>query len=131
MSQEAMDLATVMNQASVDNFIRTQIPESFQANVREAFSSDMRVTTLTEDLVVYRYYGGESKPSSYWYTPYQYADPISSLALPPENMADKISINVIPAGTTVLEGHVAPMPKWGQPGGGYQIYVPNPSVVLP
>lgn len=124
MSQAAM------RQVAVDNFIRTQIPENFQANVREAFASDIKVTTLTEDLVVYRYYGGTSQPSSYWYTPYQYTDPKASLALPPQNAANNIATSIIPAGTTVLEGHVAPMPQWGQPGGGYQIYVPDPSVVL-
>jgi hypothetical protein len=34
---------------------------------------------------------------------------------------------VIPKGTTILEGTVAP--NFGQPGGGYQYYVPNPSLV--
>ena len=34
---------------------------------------------------------------------------------------------VIPKGTTILEGTIAP--NFGQPGGGYQYYVPDPSVV--
>lgn len=35
---------------------------------------------------------------------------------------------VIPKGTTILEGAVAP--NFGQPDGGYQFYVSDPSVVL-
>lgn len=35
---------------------------------------------------------------------------------------------IIPKGTEILEGTVAP--NSGQPGGGYQFYVPDPSVVI-
>ena len=34
---------------------------------------------------------------------------------------------IIPKGTAIIEGTVAP--NFGQPGGGYQFYVPNPNIV--
>lgn len=35
---------------------------------------------------------------------------------------------IIPKETTILEGTVAS--RFGQPGGGYQFFVPDPSVVI-
>ena len=108
-------------------FIESNVPSSFQQNVSDAFGTDVRVMTLTEDMTVYRYYGNGSNPVSYWVTPYQYANPSSSLALPPTNSVENMAIYTIPKGTTVLGGTVAP--AFGQPGGGYQIYIADPTVL--
>jgi hypothetical protein len=97
--------------------------DSVSSNVRDAFGSDAKITTLTEDRTVYRYYGGSSQASSNWFTPNQEADPISKLALPPGNTAQYMDTIVLPAGTRVIEGTVAAQKKWSQPGGGYQYYV--------
>ena len=95
--------------------------------MKSAFTSDAKVTTLPQDKVVYRYHGGESSGKSYWYTPNKTANPAADLALPPGNSYQQVDKVVIPKGTTIMEGTVAP--NFGQPGGGTQIYVPDPSVI--
>lgn len=78
---------------------------------------------------LYRYHGGTSTGKSYWYTPKTTSNPAAGLALPSGNTYKYVDTYVITKGTTILEGTVAP--NFGQPGGGYQYYVPNPPVVLP
>ena len=112
---------------TVDNFINKNVNSNFQQAVKEAFTSDAKVTTLTNDVTVYRYYGKGSNSTSYWYTPYKTSNPAADLALPPGNSYQYMDTYVIPKGTTILEGTVSP--NFGQPGGGYQYYVPDPTVV--
>ena len=113
--------------AKVDNFIKNNVNPNFQKSVKKAFTTDAKVTVLTEDKIVYRYHGGDSGAKSYWYTPKKTTNPGADLALPKGNTYTQVDKLVIPKGTEVLEGTVAP--NFGQPGGGYQIYVPDPSVV--
>jgi hypothetical protein len=82
-----------------------------------------KITTLTEDTTVYRYYGGNSQASGTWFAPNKVLNPTAELALPPGNTAKFIDEVVLHKGTTVIEGTVAPPSQWGQPGGGYQYYV--------
>lgn len=122
------ELASIIDDAVkrvsiVDDFISNNVPKQFQTQVKNAFSSDIKVTTLKQDKTVYRYYGGDSAPSSYWVTPTKVNSPISELALPPGNTAQYVDSIVLKKGTTVLEGTVAP--NFGQPGGGYQYFVPS------
>jgi hypothetical protein len=95
-------------------------------NIRNTFGSDAKITTLTKDTTVYRYYGGSSQASSSWFTPNKVANPAAELALPPGNTAQFVDKVVLPKGTTVIEGTVAPQ-SWNGgpllPGGGYQYYV--------
>ncbi|MBQ8527924.1 MAG: glycohydrolase toxin TNT-related protein, partial [Lachnospiraceae bacterium] len=114
--------------STVDDFIKQNVNPNFQQNVRNAFMDDIRVTVLKQDMTVYRYHGGGSKGVSYWVTPNQTANPAADLALPRGNTYQYMDTYVIPKGTTILEGTVAP--NFGQPGGGYQYYVPNPSVLI-
>ena len=113
---------------SVDDFIKNNVNPNFQQNVKEAFMDDVKVTVLEQDVTVYRYHGGSSQGTSYWYTPNQTSNPAADLALPQGNTYQYMDTYIIPRGTTILEGTVAP--NFGQPGGGYQFYVPNPSVVI-
>ena len=113
---------------SVSKFIEENVNENFQKNVADAFTDNARVSILEQDLIVYRYHGNGSSPTSYWYTSTLTLDPVTELALPSSNSCQNISTYIIPKGTTILEGTVAP--NFGQPGGGYQIYVPDPSVVV-
>ncbi|MEN6312661.1 MAG: S8 family serine peptidase [Clostridiaceae bacterium] len=122
---------SIVNQGAdknVDSFIRNNVNPNFQQNVKNAFGSDVKITTLTSDKTVYRYSGGTSGGSSYWVTPNKTANPAVDLALPPGNTYNQVNTYVIPKGTTILEGTVAP--NFGQPGGGYQYYVPDPSVMI-
>jgi hypothetical protein len=95
-------------------------------NVRNAFASDIKVSTLKRATTVYRYYGAGSEHSSNWYTPYQVDNPKLELALPPGNTAEYMDTVVLPRGTRVIEGTVAPR-SWNGgpllPGGGYQYYI--------
>ena len=116
-----------VNSKSVDSFIRKNVNSNFQKNVKDAFTSDVKLTQLSRDKVAYRYHGGDSQAKSYWYTPYKTSNPASALALPKGNTYSHIDSYIIPKGTFILEGTVAP--NFGQSGGGYQYYVSNPSVV--
>ena len=109
-------------------FIKNSVNENFQQNVSDAFDADVKVSTLANDTTVYRYHGGTSKGLSYWVTPNKTSNPAVDLALPPGNSYQCVDTYVIPKGTTVLEGHVAP--NFGQSGGGYQFFVPDPSVLI-
>ena len=109
-------------------FIKEKIPAAYQESVRSAFTDEIRVTVLEEDTIVYRYYGGTSASLSYWFTPKLLSDPIRELALPPTNTALSVMQYLIPKGTIILGGRVAPL--FDQPGGGYQYYLPDPSVAI-
>jgi hypothetical protein len=99
---------------------------NLDSSIRSAFGSDAKVTTLKRATVVYRYYGGDSRPSSSWFTPYQVDNPIAELALPPGNTAEHMDTVTLPRGTRIIEGTVASR-SWNGgpllPGGGYQYYV--------
>lgn len=123
-----MGLKQWMKMKPAYDFIKENVNPKFQQSVREAFLTDIKVTTLKQDTIVYRYYGGSSKGISYWYTPNPTSYPELDLALPPGNTYQYMDTYVIPAGTTILEGIVAP--NFGQPGGGYQYFVPDPSVLI-
>lgn len=129
--QEVIDYVKSMDEGgsgTVDDFINNNVNPNFQQNVKEAFMEDAKVTVLEQDTTVYRYYGGSSQGTSYWYTPNQTSNPAADLALPQGNTYQYMDTYVIPKGTTILEGTVAP--NFGQPGGGYQYYVPDPSVLI-
>ena len=112
---------------SVDDFITKNIHPSFQKSVKEAFGNDVKVTVVENDTIVYRYHTGVSSGKSYWYTPYQTNNPAADLALPQGNTYEYMDIFIIPKGTTIIEGTVAP--NFGQPDGGYQYYILDPNVV--
>lgn len=113
---------------TVDDFLSSNVPKDFQKNVQSAFVNP-KVTTLTDDVVVYRYYGDGASSVSYWVTPNATSNPVKDLALPSVNNATNVQKFIVPKGTTILEGGVAP--NFGQVGGGYQYYVSDPSVLIP
>ena len=43
---------------TVDDFIANNVNPFFQKSVKDAFASDVKATTLSEDKIVYRYHGG-------------------------------------------------------------------------
>lgn len=95
--------------------------------VIEAFNPGAEVVKLDKDLVVYRYHGGAANPKGRWVTTSPLTNPINQLALPPGSTAENMTQWVIPKGTEVLKGTVAP--KFGRPGMAPQIYLPNPNVL--
>lgn len=95
--------------------------------VIEAFNPGAKVVKLDKDLVVYRYSGGIANPRGRWLTTEKLSDPVNQLALPPGSTAKNVTQWVIPKGTEVLMGTVAP--KFGRPGLAPQIYLPDPSIL--
>jgi len=109
------------------------VPARYREAVARAFEGTPEVITLTEDLIVYRHWGGDARETgSPWFSPKPYIRPGNArryLALPPENTAKNVSVFRIPAGTTIIRGKVAPQIEQYGPyaaGGGMQIYLPNP-----
>ena len=115
--------SNVARLTNAERFIQNNVPARHHADVRAAFGSDIRATTLPRDVTVFRYYGGGSQPSSFWATPNKVANPRAELALPRSNTAEHVRAITLPRGTRVLEGTVAP--NFRQPGGGYQFYIPT------
>ena len=113
---------------AVDNYLKNNVSPHFRKNVKEAFESDAKVTVLKQDTIVYRYHGGASSSNGHWYTPNQTSNPASDLALPPGNTYRHKDIFIVPKGTTILEGTVAP--NFGQSGGGYQFYISDPTKLI-
>jgi len=113
-------IETVSSKAGVSgNIIRSL--DDVSPSIRDAFGPDARITTLTQDTIVYRYHGGTSEAIGPWFTTNKTTNPIADLALPPTNSAKYVDEVVLPKGTKVIEGTVAP--NYTQPGGGYQYYV--------
>jgi hypothetical protein len=111
------------------------VPPRYRASVAQAFEGTPEVVTLSEDLIVYRHWGGKApETGSPWFSPKPYARPGNArryLALPNRNTAENVSAFRIPAGTTIIRGKVASQVqdiRFGPyaVGGGIQIYVPNP-----
>jgi hypothetical protein len=89
--------------------------------------------------LVYRHWGGKAtEVGSPWFSLKPYTKPGNAqryLALPAGNTAEHMTSFRIPAGTTILVGKVAtqagnPGFKISSLGGGYQVYIPNPSVAV-
>ena len=95
--------------------------------VIEAFNPGAKVVKLEDDLVVYRYSGGVANPRGRWVTTEQLSDPVNQLALPPGSTAENVTKWVIPKGTEVFQGTVAP--NFGRQGGAAQIYIPDPNLL--
>jgi RHS repeat-associated protein len=113
------------------------VPPRYRASVAQAFKGTPEVITLSEDLIVYRHWGGEAaETGSPWFSPKPYVRSGNArryLALPNTNTAENISVFKIPAGTTIIRGEVAPRVRDYGPhavGGGMQIYLPDPEKAL-
>lgn len=86
-----------------------------------------KVTVLEKDLIVYRYYHPvNGNPKSNWLTPIKSKNPEMELAMP-YSPPYEVRSWIIPKGTEVMHGVIAP--KWGKLGGGYQYFVPNIEVL--
>ena len=112
----------------VEKFIKEDVELGYQIEIRGAFKSDAKVTILEKDTVVYRYHGGKSVKTGHWYTTSKTSSPVRDLALPSENTCEFVDEFIIPKGTKLLEGTVAP--NFGQPGGAHQFYVTDVSKII-
>lgn len=109
-----------------------QVPLARRREVIEAFTRNARVRTLAEDFPVRRYWiegEGGSLPRGRWVVPRNQIvdDPLVDLALWREGPY-RMQNWTIPRGTRIIEGTAGP--NFGQPGGAFQIYVPDPGVLF-
>ena len=92
------------------------------------FGTGTRVETLETDIHAFRYHGSVETARGRWVTEEPVNSPIRELALNrKDNPATHMTEWVVPAGTKVIRGPVGPL--FGQPGGGSQIFIPDPSVL--
>jgi hypothetical protein len=116
------------------------VPPDFRENVIPAFEGEEAIAIkLRQPIVAYRYWGGGSEEvGSPWLTLYSHLSPEqarSLLALPNRNLANHITPFMIPENTVIAIGKAASQVTegWAGPyavGGGIQIYVPDPSVLI-
>lgn len=108
---------------------------ALRKQIIRSFGSDLRVETYYGN--AYQYSGGPGPlcrfpvSKSRYFSTSILDDPIRELALPPQNAAVLLQeFDILP--TRVLRGTAAPQ-NWGKPlpGGGEQIFVPNPAAVRP
>ncbi len=115
------------------NNIAEIIPEDHYDDVIATFENPPSAITLSEDLIVYRYWGGSSPEVGNWValdpnlTPQQARE---LLALPDTSSAINVTQFTIPADTTIVFGEAREqiLSDWAGPyatGGGLQIYIPN------
>ncbi|RMD66917.1 hypothetical protein D6833_00880 [Candidatus Parcubacteria bacterium] len=115
------------------------VPEKYLDEIRDAFDGEPIPITLQEDLTVTRYWSDPERKVGRWVTlrPDLHPEKARSiLALPNDNLATNSSRFVIPKGSTVFVGTAAPQvdKSWAghyATGGGLQIYIPDPAVLLP
>jgi len=110
------------------------IPPNYRQEIGDAFTS-WSMETTSQDTVAYRYWSGSGDPIGRWLTTDPSMLPQEArrlLALPPNNSATTVTPIGIPRGTTIITGGVAPQPGFGAyaTGGGFQIYVPDLSVLF-
>lgn len=103
------------------------VPRQYRVEALQSFSPGT-VSLQTADSSVYglRHYGGEAQAAGRYLTPTLPATR-SELALPQVNTMERLAQWQIPEGQKYLSGQVGP--NFGYPGGGRQMYVPDPSVL--
>ncbi len=109
------------------------VPSRYYTHERKAVP-----VRLTEDLTLYRYWGGDSEEIGPWLTTRSDWIPEQArawLALPDANSADKITPFMVSKDTVILIGEAANQSgaEWAGPyavGGGLQVYLSDPSVLI-
>ncbi|MGI0148800.1 MAG: RHS repeat-associated core domain-containing protein [Thermoplasmata archaeon] len=95
------------------------------------FEGPPRRVVLNQDWHGYQY-GTRQGYSTQWASPTRYTNPSqarAALSLPPWNDAAFVRPVTIPRGSVVWQGRAAAL--FGQPGGGMQVWVSNPSTYVP
>ncbi len=129
IARGAVQPLTATEAAEVRTFlVAVKTPTRFVGETMEGLGAGTRVEALAADVHVFRYHGPDGSPRGRWVTEEPVNDAIRELALKrDDNPATRMKEWTVPAGTKVLRGPVAPLN--GQPGGGSQIFVPDPSVL--
>lgn len=112
----------VLREGEVPSKYISQTLQSFEPGTIQARIADESVFGL-------RFYGGTSRPQSSYMNPTFPLGNVRQLnALPPTNEVTNIIQWQVKPGTAYLFGRVRP--NFAQPGGGIQMYIPNPELNL-
>ena len=136
---EAQNLQKQNSPETVQNYdaeVFGIVEEPYRDQVARSFASDAQKIVLDRDLHVYRYWGGGSGESGFYFAKKMYTDRDVAkrmLALPERNTALNVTQYKIPRGTTVIYGTTASMvgeDGFGMEatGGAEQYFLPNPVV---
>ena len=127
-SQKIAEISNFSELKKAVGFLRKENIVGFKRReVIGAFDSGSKVKVLTDDKKVFRYWQeGVTSERGHWATTLETNSPARDLALPEVGIYKK-SEWIIPKGTEVIEGLVAP--KFGRPEGGHQIWLPRPEVL--
>ncbi|AIS51459.1 hypothetical protein TKV_c02540 [Thermoanaerobacter kivui] len=79
MFKELKDVVKFLKENGINN-------QKDRRDIIEAFNPGAEVIELNKDVVVYRYYGGNSNTRGRWLTTELLSDPVNELALPHGNM---------------------------------------------
>jgi hypothetical protein len=112
---------------AVEFFQRGNMPEKYWSDTLRGFNPGSRVEVTSADQSVTRYAATPETLRGRWLTETPVSNPVAELALPPSNTALISKQWILPADTPVLRGTCRPLN--GQPGGGSQIFIIDPSVL--
>ncbi len=136
---QAQTITTETKEQNVQPFdeeVFSIVEGPYKQDVARSFAPGAKQIVLDRDLHVYRYWGGGSGESGFYYSKKMYTDrdeAIRDLALPERNTASNVTQYKIPQGTTVIYGNAANMvgvEGYGMyaTGGAEQYFMPNPSL---
>ncbi len=119
-----------------DEDVFSIVEDPYKAEVARSFARGAQKIVLDKDLHVFRYWGGGSGESGFYFSKKMYTDKDKAkreLALPERNTAINVTQYKIPKGTTLIYGNTANMvgvEGFGMKatGGAEQYFLPNPSV---
>lgn len=120
-AETVTEFLRVLNRGNAPTSVKIELVESFNLG-------GIRHRVLDQDMIVYRWHNADSnaKQIASYVSPDLIEDPALARklhALPDSNRTLYLDEYRIKKGTLVFEGEVAPQPKWGQPGGGRQIFI--------
>ena len=119
-----------------DEEVFSIVEEPYREEVARSFAGGAQKIVLDKDLHVFRYWGGGSGESGFYFSKKMYTDRDKAkreLALPERNTAINVTQYKIPRGTTLIYGNTASMvgvDGFGMKatGGAEQYFLPNPSL---
>jgi hypothetical protein len=108
----------------LERFLREYVKEKYRLSVASSFEGTPEVIRFRRETTVYRYTIEGRSEKGFYYSPTPVRNPKTELAL--EKEPNKVSVCTIPKETVALYGRVAR--KYGEPGGGKQIYIPEKEI---
>ncbi len=131
---ESMNTGNAEPEIIYDQEVFSMVEEPRRAEVARRFNPGAQKIVINNDLHVYRYWGGGSGESGFFFAKKMFTERDKAkraLALPERNTALNVTQYKIPAGTTLIYGNAANMAgedgyDMEATGGAELYYLPNP-----